>query len=180
VLLSQLINITAHAKDYFGVSNISDKKTVEGTELTLNGVGLRKATFVKIKVYAGALYTTAKVSSDSDIEKVKLPAHIDMHFVRNVDKADIIKAWEVAFKNTHKSQVSQYRKDLDTLNSMMSDIKKGSVMSFTFLDNKVIANVPGQSQKEITSANFARALLLIWFKDAEDRGLRAGMLSIPE
>ena len=50
-----------HGKDCKGVS-FPDQAQVEGSALTLNGLGLRQATMLKVNVYVGALYV-AKTSS---------------------------------------------------------------------------------------------------------------------
>ena len=52
----------AYGKDCQGVS-FSEQAQVDGSTLTLNGLGLRQATFLKVNVYVAALYV-ANVSSD--------------------------------------------------------------------------------------------------------------------
>ena len=52
----------AHGKECKGVT-FPDQAQVEGSSLTLNGLGLRQATFLKVNVYVAALYV-AKTSSD--------------------------------------------------------------------------------------------------------------------
>ena len=69
VLLSALAFVTlgasaVQAKECKGV-NFPDQAQVEGTDLTLNGLGLRQATAFKVNVYVAALYV-AKTSSDAN------------------------------------------------------------------------------------------------------------------
>jgi len=52
----------ALGKECKGV-NFPDQAQVEGSNLTLNGLGLRQATAFKVNVYVAALYV-AKTSSD--------------------------------------------------------------------------------------------------------------------
>ena len=54
----------AQGKECKGV-NFPDQAQVEGTNLTLNGLGLRQATAFKVNVYVAALYV-AKTSSDAN------------------------------------------------------------------------------------------------------------------
>ena len=53
----------AHGKECQGV-NFPEQMQVDGSTLTLNGLGLRQATFLKVNVYVAALYV-ANVSSDA-------------------------------------------------------------------------------------------------------------------
>jgi hypothetical protein len=54
----------AHSKECKGV-NFPEQAQVEGSTLTLNGLGLRQATVLKINVYVAALYVV-KPSTDAD------------------------------------------------------------------------------------------------------------------
>ena len=53
----------AHGKDCQGVT-FPEQAQVHGSTLTLNGLGLRQATFLKVNVYVAAL-SVAHVSSDA-------------------------------------------------------------------------------------------------------------------
>ena len=61
-VLSALGAGVAHGKECRGV-NFPEQTQVDGSTLTLNGLGVRKATMLKVIVYVAALYV-AKSSSD--------------------------------------------------------------------------------------------------------------------
>jgi len=58
--ISLFFTLSLSAATLDGIS-FADKVNVEGKELVLNGIGIRKATFLKIKVYYGGLYPWNKV-----------------------------------------------------------------------------------------------------------------------
>ena len=59
----------AHGKECKGV-NFPDQAQVDGSTLTLNGLGLRQATMFKVNVYVAALYV-AKTSNDPNACSVR-------------------------------------------------------------------------------------------------------------
>ena len=77
----------AHGKECLSVK-FPDRTVVDGSPLTLNGLGLRQATMLKVNVYVAALYVT-KPSADSDaILSAPPPKQLILHFVRGVGRSD--------------------------------------------------------------------------------------------
>src|SRR4249920_1158056 len=83
----------AQGKECKGVS-FPDQLQVDGRSLTLNGLGLRQATLLKVNVYVAALYVT-KPSADANLLLVSSsPKQLILHFLRNVSAVELNKAWE--------------------------------------------------------------------------------------
>jgi hypothetical protein len=62
--------------------------------LSLNGLGLRQATFLKVNVYVAALYV-AKTSTDpKEILGSSAPSELILQFVRDVGADDLRKGWD--------------------------------------------------------------------------------------
>ena len=74
-----------------------DTVTVEGRELLLNGMALRKK-FV-VKVYVAGLYLTARSSDAAAIFAANSPLRIVLQFLRGLDKGKILAAWQESLKN---------------------------------------------------------------------------------
>src|SRR5690242_20244220 len=86
--LAVLSTGTASAKECLGIS-FPDQAQVGGTALTLNGLGLRQATMLKVSVYVAALYV-AKTSSDpAAIVASNSPKELILQFVRDVSAGDM-------------------------------------------------------------------------------------------
>src|SRR5438067_13785941 len=87
----------AQGKECKGV-NFPDQVQVGGSNLTLNGLGLRQATAFKVNVYVAALYVT-KTSTDANaLLGANTPSELILQFVRNVGADDLRKGWSEGFE----------------------------------------------------------------------------------
>src|SRR5262249_39763736 len=96
VLVSAMIALsggTVLGKECNGVS-FPEQTQVQTSPLTLNGLGLRQATMLKINVYVAALYVAQKSMDANTILASNTPKQLVLHFVRDVDSANLKKAWE--------------------------------------------------------------------------------------
>src|SRR5712664_4248546 len=94
----------AHSKECQGV-NFPEQVQLDGGTLTLNGLGLRQATFLKVNVYVAALYV-ANVSSDTHaLLGSNTPKELILHFVHNASDDELKKAWEEGFEHNAKEQL---------------------------------------------------------------------------
>lgn len=73
-----------------GSSQFADKLTKEGTELVLNGAGLREIFFVD--VYSAALYLSQKSNDANTVITMKGPKSVRLVLERDVDAADFVEA----------------------------------------------------------------------------------------
>jgi hypothetical protein len=65
--------------------------------LVLNGLGLRQATALKVSVYVAALYVPRASTDANAIIGASTPEQLILHFVRNVSRSDLTKAWDEGF-----------------------------------------------------------------------------------
>src|SRR5438034_2146693 len=119
----------AHGKECKGV-NFPDQAQVEGSSLTLNGLGLRQATAFKVNVYVAALYV-AKTSSDPNaLLAANTPSELILQFVRNVGADDLQKGWSEGFEKNAKDQLPALKDRIAMLNGWMVDVKTGERLTF--------------------------------------------------
>jgi hypothetical protein len=71
--------------------NFPDQAQVEGSNLTLNGLGLRHATAVKVNVYVAALYVTKTSTDPMALWGANTPSELMLQFVRNVGADELRK-----------------------------------------------------------------------------------------
>lgn len=173
--LVTLLSVSAHALTVDSIA-FDDKITVAGKELVLNGVGIRKATFLKIKVYYGALYLTAKSTSAGAFLGTSDPKQITMHFVRDVSASDLKKTYKEAFEGANKETYKAMLPTFEAFNNNFTDIKKGEKMIFTFLPDGVVLTLAGKAFPKAGDANFSHAILNMWFINPLDEGLTKGLL----
>ena len=156
--------------------NFEDKLTVANKELVLNGVGIRKATFLKIKVYYGGLYLSKKSAIPSEFLNSNDPKMIVMNFVRDVDAKDLKKTYKEAFEGANKDTFKSMLSTFDQLNNNFSDIKKSDKMIFTFLNDGAIVTINGKTSSKYGDGLFSKALLNMWFINPLDENLSEGLL----
>ena len=166
----------ANAKECAGVS-FPDQAQVEGANLALNGLGLRLATILKVKVYVAALYV-AKTSKDaSAILGSTEPTELVLHFVRDVGADDIRKGWDEGFEKNARAQLPALKDRIATLNGWMTDVKSGQKLTFIRKQGAgVQVDVNGSVKGTISGDDFAKAFLSIWLGDPPNSEIKTGLL----
>lgn len=160
VSLMLLLATPAAAGTLFGVT-LPDTVNAGGTNLVLNGMGLRKKAF--IKVYVAGLYLPKKMSGASAILAAGGPYAIEMKFMRNVGKDKICDAWHAGLKSNTKNVTEKLKADFNTLCSYTTDAVEGKSYIFTYVPGTgVSANINGVAKGTIAGDDFAKALLRIW------------------
>jgi hypothetical protein len=180
VLLGMIVALgvaVADGKECAGVS-FPEQAQVDGATLTLNGLGLRQATILKVNVYVAGLYV-AKASADpSAILGSSTAKRLVLHVVRGVGAADLNKAWEEGFASNAKEQLPALKERIGTLKGWMADMQSGQRLTFTHLPGAGIqVDVNGTVKGAVKGDDFARAFLSIWLgAHPPNSGLKLGLL----
>lgn len=154
-----------------------DTAQVEGTTLALNGLGLRLATMLKVKVYVAALYVPKASSDAATILASATPSELVLHFLRDVGADDMTKAWDEGFEQNAKAQLPALKPRLETLEGWMTDMKAGQRMTFTFMHGVgVKVDVNGAVKGTIKGDDFAKAFLSVWLGHPPNPEVKAGLL----
>jgi hypothetical protein len=158
--------------------NFPEQTQVQASPLTLNGLGLRQATMLKVNVYIAALYMAQKSTDANAILASNTPKQLVLHFVRDVDGADLKEAWEEGFEHNAKAQLPALKERIEQLQGWMADMKSGQQLTFTHKPGAGIeVDVNGKVQGTIAGDDFARAFLAIWLgAQPPNPGLKAGLL----
>lgn len=176
VLLTGLLGVS-EAKSCHGVE-FPERQEVNGISLMLNGLGMRKATFLKVNVYVAALYVTHPSRDPGPLLDPRSAALLTLRFVRNVGVDDLRKAWGEGFEKTAKQQLPVLYDRIATLSGWMSDMKTGQALTFTRVPGTGIqVNVAGTNRGVILGDDFARAFLAIWLgPEPPNAELKSGLL----
>ncbi len=150
--------------------------TVGEKALVLNGMGTRKATFLKIKVYVMGLYLEEKSHDGPAIAASEQAKRIVMHFVRAVAESDLQDAWQEGFeKNT--TNLDAISKQVHQFHEMQASMDVGEQMVLDFLDDTVTVTIKGEVKGTITGREFLEKLLLIWLgSEPPNQDLKEGVL----
>jgi Chalcone isomerase-like len=167
----------AAARECDGVS-FPEHIQANGQSLTLNGLGLRKATIFGIKVYVAALYVAHPTSDAAAILDSKDPAQIELQFVFHVRANQLRDAWQEGFEKSSPARLPQLRSRIAQLDGWMTSVGSGQRMTFLRIPGAGIQySLDGAVRGTISGDDFATAFLAIWLGSSPPSPeLRAGLL----
>lgn len=171
---------TASARECDGVS-FPEHIQAGGRTLTLNGLGLRKATIFSIKVYVGALYVAHRTADANAILSSRDPVEIDLAFVFHATAGQLRSAWQEGFEKSAPDRLATLQTRIAQLQSWMKSVGSGQKMSFLRIPGTGIQySLDGTVQGTIAGDDFATAFLAIWLGSSPPSPqLRAGLLGGP-
>ena len=159
-------------KTVAGQSFPASVKVGENT-LVLNGVGLRKATFLKIKAYAAGLYLPEKSSDAKAILGANKPWQITLKMLRNTSAESMSEGLTEAFK---KNGNAALKKQITQFTSYLKDLKENDVVTIMFEPGKGTSVKQGSTDGLVKGDVFGKAVLMIWIGNPPNPDIKTGML----
>lgn len=178
-LLAALLAVpTLHAAEVAGIK-VDDSLRVGGSELLLNGAGLRSKLF--IKVYVGALYVGQKSTTPAAILGNPQPRRMVMRLLRDVDAETLASAMDEGLKNNHTpAEMADMKTQAEQLAGIMKSIGKareGDTIAIDFSADGVSISLNGETRGKVAGPGFAKALLKVWLGDKPaDASLKKALL----
>jgi endonuclease YncB( thermonuclease family) len=165
---------TADTATCAGVS-MPDTKTIDGTTLKLNGMGIREATMFSVNVYVAGLYVEDKSDDGSALASADGKKHLVLHFVRGVDKSKIVDAYRESFNSLSSSGMSS---EIEKLLGWMTSVENGDEQVYTYIPGDGLAvEVKGSKKGTIEGSDFAETFFKIWLgPNPPNAGLKRGLL----
>ena len=156
----------------------ADSVKVGGSDLVLNGMGIRKATMLAVKVYVAGLYLPAKSSDGAKIAAANEAWELDLHFVHSADASDIRDAFDDGFEKAAGDNYDALKPKIETLKSQIVDMAEGQVLSYAYDPSSgTVVTVNGAIGAPIDGADFAAALLTISIgPEPPNEDLKTGLL----
>lgn len=149
-----------------GGVNLPDKASVGGSELVLNGAGVR--TRAIFKVYVGSLYLPAKATTAAAVLE-KGPRRIQMNLLRDLSADQLVGALVDGLKdNSTPAELAAVQAQTDQLVSIMKsfgEVKEKDVVTLDFVDGGTRIALNGTAKGSIAGEPFNRALTRIWIGD---------------
>ena len=167
----------AQAREFSGVT-MPDTLSTGGKTLKLNGLGLRKKAV--FKVYVGGLYLEALSKDPGVILAADTVKAVRMHFVRNVSREQLVDSFKEGFEANAKEKAAAQKANIDKLLGMLSDVKDGEAMTFSYVPGTGTTVSKGDKTiGTIEGKDFADALFALWLgpKPPSD-DLKKGMLGM--
>lgn len=177
IALCMAFAASAAARDCDGVS-FPEQIQAHGATLTLNGLGLRKATIFGIKVYVGALYVPHPTADATAILGSQQPVEVELRFVFHVTAGQLRNAWQEGFEKSAPGDLARLQSRIAQLNGWMTGVGSGQRMTFLRIPGVGIEYaLDGAVQGTISGDDFAEAFLAIWLgASPPSPELRAGLL----
>ncbi len=155
----------AATQDIAGVK-VEDSATVGGTNLQLNGAGIRVKFF---KIYVGELYTTKKVSSLDELVAAPGPKRLKMTFLREVESSSFGKLLTRGVEdNVPRNEMSKLVPGLMRMSDIFTQHKSlapGDVITLDWIPGTgLVVSAKGKPQGEpFTDPAFFKGMMAIWF-----------------
>jgi len=159
-----------------GGVNMPNQTTVNGKTLVLNGLGMRTATFLKVRVYVIGLYLETKSSEAKAIIESNQAKRIELHFVHDVTAKELRNGWSEAFESNYQD-VASIKDEISKFNASMRDVKSGDSIVLEFSGDTVDVLINATRIDSIKGNAFQKAALSIWLgPKPPNKGLKAGIL----
>ncbi len=185
MLIFLLVICTAYqvaARDVSGVRIDEQINSEQGSQLILNGAGIRSKFFFKI--YIGALYLEKGSRDAAKIIETDSVKRIVMHFLYDeVSKEKLVDGWNEGFENnTDSKQLAQLGERIKAFNAFFDTVHAGDVIVLEYqpqIGTGVI--IKGKRKGLIVGKDFNDALLRIWLgKDPVTTDLKKAMLDFSQ
>lgn len=170
-----IISTSGLGKSLKGVE-FPETKTVNEMSLVLNGLGLRLATIFGVKVYVGALYLDKKETDTNKILANTNPKQVVMHFLRDVEKEDLIKGFKEGFENNGINYKENQDK-WDVLFNTLPNVKEGEKITIT-LEKDGITVATKNNTEVLKGFPPANKFVALWIQEAPNDELKEGMLGL--
>lgn len=179
-LVAALLTAPAlHAVEVAGVQ-VDERIRVGAQELQLNGAGIRSKYF--IKVYVGALYTAAGVTSPEAVYDAAGPRRISLHLLRDLEAKTLHEALDEGLRNNLSAVEREAFKvpatQLAELMQAIGQVRRGAVVALDFDSNGLTVTLDGAPRGQVAGGAFAKALLRVWLGDRPaDADLKKALLA---
>lgn len=175
ILAFTIVPHTLFAGELAGVT-MDDSIQIGGKTVTLTGMGIRTKTFLKVKVYVAGLYMEKPSTSTVDIIGSDQARAMVMSFLyKKVEGEKLQAGWREGFEANTPSAGPDLKKRMDQFVSVFSTAAmKGDSYIFAYEPGKgTTITLKGEIKATIPGADFASALMAIWFGDKlGDGGLK--------
>lgn len=167
-----------HAVEVAGVQ-VEERIRVGAQELQLNGAGIRSKLF--IKVYVGALYAGARMTTPEAVYEATGPRRISLHLLRDLDAQTLHEALDEGLRNNLSAAELEALKgpagQLGALMKSIGTLRQGAVVTIDFGTDGLTVSLDGAPRGQVAGGAFAKALLRVWLGDKPaDADLKQALL----
>jgi hypothetical protein len=148
----------AHAADLDGVS-MPDARLANGTQMRLNGIGLRTYSVLGIRIYVAGLYLERRTDNADTILHSPETKLLHIRFLRDVDAEDARTAWRDGFEHNCKAPCYLDPHDVQRFLAAVPSMHKGDETTLLFTPKGVHVTCNGRPMGDIGDPHFAETIL---------------------
>ncbi len=152
---------TAVAVEIAGVE-LPNQWTLDGQPLVLNGAGVREYGTLSVDVYVAALYLSARQAFAQAVLDSAGPKVLHMVFLRDVDRADTLKAWEYYLQANCPPPCVWPAKEVESFKRLVPVTLEADRQTYIFRSQGVELLVNGKPVGRVEGRHFAHLLLATW------------------
>lgn len=180
IVMSLLLAMNSSARDIAG-TQFDEKSLVNGTELLLNGGGIRKK-FGVINVYAAGLYLPVKTNNADSVINAKTPRRILLVMKRDVAADSLLEALHDGLKkNLSPAEMDRLKPSLSKLDAIFLSItprEKDRIALDVSEEGWVKLIYNDQIKDALPGPEIGPALLKIWLgKEPVQSDLKKSLLA---
>lgn len=173
-----LFSARALGVDVAGVRFV-DRVVVGDASLVLNGVGIRKATIFKVKVYVAALYVAERTRSAAEILRPDRLKSYTAVMKRDVSRDDSAPVFHMNIERSAGADATTIRSEIAAFERWIPSMREGQNLTATFVPESGVT-VRSTARKDAFhgTVRFGTALFGVWIgPTASDDDFRAALLS---
>ncbi len=178
LILICLFSVPIIAGTLAGVT-LPDAMDLDGQQLLLNGMALRKK--VVFKVYVAGLYLAAREKDGARVLADDGARCTVMHFLRGVSANQVNEAWYEGLEANTPGHSDELKKQFDELAALMEPLKSGDKLVFAYRPGVgTEVKVKGKVKGTLAGKAFADALFACWIgpKPGPGEKFKAGLLGL--
>jgi hypothetical protein len=156
--------VSSSAERIEGVT-FDERRSLAGTELELQGVGLFRYRWV-IKAYVAALYLPSEVATQQVLSDV--PKRLELEYFWQIHGADFGPvAEEILLRQFDGSALAPLRERIELLHAAYRDVEPGDRYALDYVPGRgTTLSLNGEAIVTIPGADFAAVYFAIWLGDA--------------
>jgi Chalcone isomerase-like len=161
-------------------TNVPDKATVEGTELSLNGAGMRSK--FMFKVYVASLYLASKKTLAEEVLADAGAKRMQLNIRRELSAEQLLEALNEGFKANNTpaelAPLDARMKEFDNILTSVGKASPGNIITLDYIPGSgTRVQLNGQTKGNIAGEDFNKALLKIWLgPEAVQASLKKALL----
>jgi hypothetical protein len=156
-----------------------DTRVVDGTQMRLNGIGLR--TFSVLGIHVAGLYLEQRNGGPDTILHSQERKLLHIRFLRDVDAEDARKAWQESFEQNCQAPCYLDPRDLQRFLAAVPSVLGGDDSTLLFTSRGVHITFNGRLMGNIPDPRFAELMLATFIgREPPTPRLKRELLGLPD